>query len=89
MDELVNFIISVEWQKEWLGLAATTITLYSFSLRHALQFRQVNFVAAVTWISYGIQLGSLAMLITNAVIVAMHIWHLAKHYKGITLLDSK
>ena len=89
MEIILNFFNSIDWSREWLGIIATIITLYSFSIRHSLQFRQVNIIAAIMWITYGFMLSSSAVIITNGVITIMHIYHLYNHYYRNILLECK
>lgn len=85
MSFIVDFLASVDWGSEWLGLVCTAITLYSFSLSDHVLFRKVNFFAGVLWVVYGVMLSSIAMVITNLIIIGLHVYHLRKHYISIRL----
>ena len=89
MEYLLEFIKNIDWTKEWLGMLAMTITLYSFSIKYSLQFRQVNIFAAFLWIAYGVQINSGSVLVSNLVIALLHFYHLFNHYSGRYLLQSK
>jgi hypothetical protein len=81
-DLLVMYLQSVDWTREWFGIVATLVTLYSFSISCPLRFRQVNIVAAFIWVCYSYALLSLSMMLANGAIILLHVYHLYNHYTG-------
>ena len=85
----MEFFKNIDWSIEWVGIISTMITLYSFSIKHSLEFRKVNIMASSLWIVYGILISSGAVLFTNSIITILHLYHLYNHYFNGILLDSK
>lgn len=85
----MDFLNNIDWSIEWIGIIATTITLYSFSIKHSLEFRKVNIFASTIWLTYGLSINSSAVFFTNSIITLLHVYHLYNHYFRGILLDSK
>ena len=90
MKEIFEFFsINADWSIEWVGIFATLITIFSFSLKYQLTFRQVNLFACIIWILYAFLIDSFAMLITNFIIFLTHIYYLYLHHSGKHILSNK
>jgi hypothetical protein len=63
---------------ELLGYIATIGTLLSFTQKDMVRLRIVNGTAAILWIIYGILIMSIPVIITNSMIVAIHIYNYLK-----------
>jgi hypothetical protein len=59
---------------ELLGYIATIGTLLSFTQKDMDRLRMVNGTAAILWIIYGVLIMSIPVIITNGMIVAIHIY---------------
>ena len=62
---------------ELLGWAGRGLVLLSLSTSHPRRFRQLNLVAAVALLVFNLVVGLWSMVVMNAVIAAIDVWHLA------------
>lgn len=63
---------------EFLGYIATFGTLFSFTQKNIVKLRIINGSAAVLWIVYGLLISSSPIVITNLMIVLIHLYNLFK-----------
>lgn len=58
---------------EWLGFLAQTFILVSFSVSNLKKLRTLNIIGGLLWMSYGITVGSMSIIIGNILMVLIHI----------------
>lgn len=65
---------------DWVGIIAGVLILISFVFKNVKTIRIINIFAAVAFIIYGILLmpNGLPLIITNSILVAIHIFYLVK-----------
>ncbi|MBP8792341.1 MAG: uroporphyrinogen decarboxylase [Lutibacter sp.] len=62
---------------EWIGYLASLVLIISFMMKNVHTLRIINSVGAILFIYYGILLAiSWPIIITNAFILALNIYHL-------------
>ena len=61
---------------ELLGWAGSGLVLLSLSTPHPRRFRQLNLVAAVALLVFNAVVGLWSMVVMNAVIAVIDVWHL-------------
>lgn len=67
---------------EIVGYAAMAILMFSFTLKNLTKLRMVNTVACVLFVVYGFLLDSYPIVISNAFIVCVNVYYLAKERIG-------
>ena len=63
---------------DWVGYLAMFLVVSSFIFTNVTKLRIVNLVGAAAFVVYGFMLGAIPIIITNAVIIIIQIYHLAK-----------
>lgn len=76
MEYITNLINNIDFAKEWIGLLASFVLVISFFFKDINKFRIVNSVAALIWIAFGIDIESIAVIITNLFIICLNLKHL-------------
>jgi hypothetical protein len=66
-----------------IGYTATAVTLFSFTQATVLRIRLVNSIGAILWMVYGILIVSYPNLITNSLILIIHLGWFIKNRKTI------
>lgn len=61
---------------EYLGYAASAAVLISFLMKSIRVLRTVNTIGCLLFIGYGILIGSIPVIITNAAIVLINAYYL-------------
>jgi len=58
---------------EWIGFLAQGFILISFSVSNLKKLRLLNIIGGISWMSYGLLLGSISIIIGNILMVLIHI----------------
>jgi uncharacterized protein with PQ loop repeat len=66
---------------DYIGYIASGFVLLSFLMRKMIFLRIVNTIGCVFFIVYGILLGSIPVVVTNAAIVLINIYYLSRTSK--------
>ncbi len=61
-----------------VGYAAMAFLMLSFTMKDIKKLRIINTVGCVLFVVYGFMLGSLPVIITNAFISLVNVYHLSK-----------
>lgn len=56
---------------EWLGYCATAVFASSYFLKNPRALRQVQALAALLWIAYGVLIHATPVIVANAVVMAI------------------
>lgn len=59
---------------QWIGWAATGLTLGSYFCRSQLVLRRVQAVAALVWMSYGVAIGARPIIAANVLVASVAVW---------------
>jgi len=71
----LNLAIIID-NTEIVGYLASAIVLLSFLMKKMKNLRLVNSIGCVAFILYGVLINSMPLVITNAVIVLIHMYYL-------------
>ena len=63
---------------DWIGYLAMFLVVSSFVFTNVTKLRIVNLIGAAAFITYGIMLDAIPIVITNSVIILIQIYHLFK-----------
>jgi|LauGreDrversion4_2_1035121.scaffolds.fasta_scaffold1384886_2 NADH:ubiquinone oxidoreductase subunit 6 (subunit J) len=63
---------------EYLGYLATILVITSFMVKEIIMLRALNTIGAVLFCYYAMLIESMPVLLTNALIGAINIYHLSK-----------
>ena len=63
---------------EVVGYVASALVVLSITMRSILRLRLIGFVGSTTFLVYGILIDAIPIVITNAVIMGIHLWFLRK-----------
>ncbi|MFN5415767.1 MAG: YgjV family protein [Flavobacteriia bacterium] len=63
---------------EYVGYAASLAVLISFLMKKMKPLRMVNIIGCGLFVTYGVLLGSIPIIITNAAICCVHVYYLTK-----------
>ena len=66
---------------EHVGYAASFFVLLSFMMKKMLYLRLINVIGCGLFIWYGVELGSIPIIITNVAIVLVNAYFLVKIFK--------
>ncbi|MBK9316981.1 MAG: YgjV family protein [Acidobacteria bacterium] len=58
---------------EWIGWIATAVFAYSYFCKQPRTLRLVQALAALLWISYGVIIGALPIIVANIVVAGLAI----------------
>lgn len=64
--------------KEIIGYLASAAVVFSLTMKSILRLRLIGLVGSVSFLAYGILIGSVPIAITNVVIIAIHLYFLRK-----------
>jgi len=65
---------------DYFGYAASVFVLLSFVMKNIVTLRMVNIVGCGLFITYGILIASIPVIITNVAIVLVNSFYLYRHY---------
>lgn len=68
---------------EVIGIVASFLVLLSFIFSKQKNIRLTNIAGAVTFIVYGILIGSFSVVFMNSILVLVHIYHL-RHTRSVS-----
>lgn len=57
-----------------IGWIATAAFAFSYLVRNPLTLRRVQALAAVIWIGYGLAIGSMPVVVANAIVASLAAW---------------
>jgi hypothetical protein len=63
---------------ETIGFVASGLIVLSLTMKSLLRLRLIGLVGSATFLAYGILIGSIPIVITNVVILGIHLWFLRK-----------
>ena len=63
---------------EYIGYAASAVVLISFLMKNLRNLRILNSIGCLFFIGYGVLLGSIPIIVTNAAIVLINAFYLIK-----------
>jgi len=66
---------------ETLGYLASALVVLALTMKSLLRLRMISFCGAVTFFVYGLLIGSVPVMITNASIAAINVWFLSKEFR--------
>jgi hypothetical protein len=59
---------------QWIGWAATAMTVVSYLCRSPRTLRLVQAVAAIGWMSYGVAIGARPIIAANVLVAGVAAW---------------
>lgn len=59
---------------QWIGWAATAMTVTSYFCRNPRTLRMVQAVAAVVWMTYGVMIGAKPIIAANVLVAGVAAW---------------
>lgn len=65
---------------DYVGYAASVFVLLSFVMKNIATLRMINMIGCGLFITYGILIASVPVIITNAAIVLVNSYYLYQHY---------
>ena len=68
---------------DWIGWVATVVFAISYLFREPAKLRWIQAVAALLWLSYGLAIHALPVVVANAIVAS------AAAYSSIQLLREK
>lgn len=63
---------------EVIGYTASALVVLSLTMKSLLRLRLIGLVGSTTFLAYGILIGSVPIILTNAVIMGIHAWFLRR-----------
>lgn len=67
---------------ELIGYAASALVVTSLAMTSVVRLRVISLIGSVTFVVYGLLLGSVPIIITNAAVAGLNIWFLRKELGG-------
>lgn len=67
---------------ELVGYAASALVVASLAMTSVVRLRAISLVGSVTFVVYGVLIGSVPIILTNAAIAVLNIWFLARELGG-------
>lgn len=67
---------------ELIGYVASVLIVASFAMKSVVRLRIVSLVGSVVFVVYGILLGSIPLIITNAAAAALNLWNLRRELRA-------
>lgn len=65
---------------ELIGYVASALVVLALTMSSVVRLRIISFCGAVTFLTYGVLIGSVPIIITNASIACINVWHLRKEF---------
>ena len=63
---------------ELVGYGASAVVVYSLMMKSILRLRLIGLVGAAAFLAYGVLIGSVPIVLTNAVILGIHLFYLRR-----------
>ncbi|MBB3188028.1 YgjV family protein [Microbacter margulisiae] len=67
---------------DYLGYAASTAIVISFILKNVNSIRIINSIGCLLFVTYGILLPSIPVIIANGAVIIINMYHLFQHHKS-------
>jgi len=67
---------------ELVGYAASALVVVSLAMTSVVRLRVISLVGSLTFVAYGVLIGSIPILITNAAIAGLNVWFLRRELGG-------
>lgn len=68
--------------QELVGYAASILIVVSLAMSSVVRLRLVSFVGSVTFVVYGVLIGAIPIVVTNASIAVINVWYLRRELGG-------
>lgn len=70
----------MEWLNpvELIGYAASALIVISLAMRSVVKLRSVSFVGSVVFVVYGVLIGSIPIVLSNAIIAGLNVFYLRR-----------
>lgn len=65
---------------EILGYTASALVVFGLTMRSIVRLRSISLVGSITFLTYGILIGSVPIIITNVCIAAINVWFLSREF---------
>ncbi len=65
---------------ELIGYVASALVVASFAMKSVVRLRVVSLVGCVVFVTYGLLLGSIPIILTNAAAGLLHLWYLRREF---------
>lgn len=73
-------MISAAFATELLGYVASGLVVLGLTMRSIVRLRTISLVGSITFLTYGILIGSFPIIITNVCIASINIWFLRREF---------
>lgn len=73
--------MSFDWQ-ELIGYVASALVVTSLAMTSVVRLRFISLAGSVTFVVYGLLIGSIPIVITNASIACINVWFLTRELGG-------
>ncbi len=67
---------------ELVGYVASALVVTSLAMTSVVRLRVISLAGSVAFVVYGVLIGSIPILVTNAAIAALNVWFLSKELGG-------
>ena len=67
-----------------IGYAASALVVLALTRSSVVKLRILSLLGSVCFVTYGLMIGSIPILITNGCIAAINLWFLRKEFAGGT-----
>ena len=71
--------MSISWV-ELVGYLASALVVASLAMTSVVRLRIVSLIGSVVFVAYGLMLGSIPIVITNAAVAGLNVWFLRKEF---------
>lgn len=75
------------WQ-ELVGYAASALVVTSLAMTSVVRLRIISLLGSLTFVTYGVLIGSVPILLTNTAIALLNIMFLTREFRGERDLDA-
>ncbi len=66
---------------EIVGYLASALVVASFAMKSVVRLRIVSLVGSIIFVVYGVMLGSIPLVITNAAAAGLNLWNLRREFR--------
>ncbi|MEP1125291.1 MAG: hypothetical protein ABJH68_15515 [Ilumatobacter sp.] len=73
-------MIAAGFAIELLGYVASGLVVLGLTMRSLVRLRTISLVGSITFLAYGVLIGSVPIMITNVCIAAINIWFLRREF---------
>lgn len=70
---------------ELIGYLASALIVLSLAMTSVVRLRAISLIGSVTFVVYGVLIGSIPVIITNAAIAGLNVWFLWKELRSKSL----